>query len=77
MAKATHEEAQYRCGRLGRRCCNCTMFRWLADDERGEGEAEYGSADDEASEYSCTAVVSPIRPKDLCDYFVESEALPR
>jgi hypothetical protein len=77
MAKATHEEARYRGGLLGRRCGNCAMFRDMdmavhlggqsaaALPDKGQGRDEY----DEPP--SCTVVASPIAPRDLCDYFQE------
>jgi hypothetical protein len=74
MPKATHEEARYRPGRLGRRCGNCSMFR---DDIEPSHPRALDPGTEADSWASCTSVVSPIRARDVCDYFVKSEALPR
>jgi hypothetical protein len=74
MAKATHEEAHYRCGRLGRRCGNCTMFRdYDMVVHEGDADAYEGVSRQGRDEYDepsrCTAVVGPISVRDVCDYF--------
>jgi hypothetical protein len=77
MAKASHEEAQYRSGRLGRRCGNCSMFRDV-DMRLHEGgwpvaEGLPRTGEQGRDEYDeppmCTVVVNPISVRDVCDYF--------
>ena len=77
MAKASHEEARYRPGLLGKRCGNCSMFRdydiavhqgWRQGDVSYEGASRQGR-DEYDEPPSCTAVASPIAVRDTCDYF--------
>jgi hypothetical protein len=81
--KASHEEANYRCGRLGRRCGNCAMFRdfdmRVHQGAQAHGMDAYeGASRQGRDEYDeppfCTAVMSPIAIKDVCDYFQEMTA---
>ena len=74
-------EAGYRIGRLGKRCGMCEHFRDMdmavhegtADAYEGatrQGRDEFDEAHDPSEPPpSCTLVVSPIRPRGLCNYF--------
>jgi hypothetical protein len=75
--KASHEEANYRCGRLGRRCGNCAMFRdvdMAVHQGQGLPRTDLAGRDEYDEPPFCTAVMSPIAIKDVCDYFQEMTA---